>query len=117
MMTFNSFVENILQKTLPFDLHRGCVPPYPAESYLGWIYWTGEGLGSYSTDDFLDMYIEYYDIHEDNHLADYDETLDYKVRKLDQQYLEKDLDISDLNKDRQTFGYSYEMDMMEYDAW
>jgi len=84
MMTFNSFVQNISQNTLPFDIHNGVVPEHPAKSYLSWIYWNAGHLSSYSIDDFLDMYIEYYDIRENKKLSEYDEAISDKVH-LEQQ--------------------------------
>lgn len=115
-MTFNSFVQNSLQNTLPFNIHD-VGHSLPAESYLNWIHRNPGHLSSYSLDDFLEIYMEYYGICEDYNLSEYDEALGDNACFMEQYEMEKWLDISDLKKDIETFGYSDEMDAMEYDAW
>ena len=115
-MTFNAFVQNISQNTLPFDIYD-VGHSLPAESYLNWIYRNPEHLSTYSLDDFLEMYMECYDIFENYNLAEFDEALAENAGEMEQHDMEKWLDFSDLKKDIETFGYSNEMDTMEYDAW
>lgn len=116
MMTFNSFVQNITMNTLPFDI-TAVGQALPADSYLHWVYNNPEHLSCYSLEDFLELYMEYYDIYENDHLSEYDDALGDNACNMEQYEIEKWLDISDLKKDIETFGYSDLMDAMDYDAW
>lgn len=113
-MTFHSFVHNIMQNTGEIDLsnHNGRYLPY-----LNWVYNNLEHVSCYSMDDFLEMYMEYYDIQEDDNLAGCDHAIEMKVAEEEQAEMDKWLEIDDLNKDKVTFGYSEVMDTMSYDAW
>ena len=115
-MTFNTFVYNITQNTGLFDIFD-LGRQLPQEYYLNWVYNNAEPLSCYSLEDFLEMYIEFFDIQEDDNLADFDHAIEMKVADEEQADMNKWLDINDLNKDKVTFGYSEVMDSMSYDAW
>lgn len=115
-MTFNSFVNNLTNNTLPYNIFN-IGGDLPEESYLNWIYNNPEHLMCYSLDDFLQIYMELYGIHENFDLSDYDEAIEMKAEEMEQTELEKWSDITDLKKDIETFGYSDIMGTMSYDAW
>jgi hypothetical protein len=116
-MTFNAFVKNILDNTIPFDLFNFEEMTTRETKYMDWITDNGEHLKYYVTDDFLEIYMEYFDLRENQILADYDEAMEMNAEYIDQVELEKGLDIDDMVKDMKTFGYSDFMYNMSYDAW
>ena len=110
-MTFNAFEKHILDNTLPFDLLIN------ETKYIGWIRENAQHLKYYTTDDFLEVYMEFYGIQENEMLADYDEAIEVHADFMYRVELEKSLDIDDMVKDTETFGYSDFMFSMSYDAW
>lgn len=117
-MTFNAFVQQILNNTLPFDVHNNIMSLQLRETdYLNWISNNAQHLKNYSTADFLEIYMEYYDVQENEALSDYDDAIETKAEYMDQVVMEKWLDIDDMVKDTETFGYSDFMFNMSYDVW
>lgn len=110
-MTFNAFVKHILDNTLPFDIYS-----YEKKT-INYMFDNAQHLKYYSTDDFLEIYMEYFDIQENGLLSNYDEAIEMNADYMDQADLEKWLDIDDMVKDTKTFGYSDFMYNMSYDAW
>ena len=105
-----------MNNTLPFDIFN-IGKELVKESYLNWIYNNPEHLMSYSLDDFLQIYVEFYDIEVNSNLSDYDDAIEIKAEEMERAEMEKWLDITDLKKDLETFGYSDLMESMSYDAW
>ena len=116
LMTFRNFVHNITQNTGEiniFELGRDL----PREFYLNWVSNNAEPLSCYSIYDFLEMYMEFYDVQENDHLSGFDHAMEMKVAEDEQADMNKWLDIDDMVKDKVTFGYSEVMETMSYDAW
>jgi len=114
-MTFQTFEQHILDNTLPFDLYSGAKDR--DTRLIDWMMNNAQHLKYYTTDDFLDIYIEYFNIRENDELANYDEAIEMNAEYMEQVDLEKGLDIEDMQKDIKTFGYSDFMFHMSYDAW
>ena len=111
-MTFNAFVQNILSNTLPFSIDKK-----GENKYLDWMWDNAQHLKEYSADDFLDIYMEFFDIQENYGLSDYDYAMEMKAAEMEQADLDKWLDIDDMVKDTKTFGYSDFIYNMSYDVW
>jgi hypothetical protein len=114
-MTFNAFVQSILSNTLPFSLELEMTKG--EKKYLDWISDNAQHLKEYSVDDFLEIYMEFYDIQENYGLSDYDYAMEMKAAEMERVELDKWLDIEDMVKDIKTFGYSEFIYNMPYDAW
>ncbi len=114
-MTFNAFVQNILSNTLPFSLELEMTKG--EKKYVDWISDNAQYLKKYSVDDFLEIYMEFYDIQENYGLSDYDYAMEMKAAKMERAELDKWLDIEDMKKDIKTFGYSEFIYNMPYDNW
>lgn len=104
-ITFNLFVHHIQNNTLPFVLD------------LSWLNDNAQHLKYYTTDDFLEVYMDYFDVQENRAFSDYDDAMEYNAEEIDKREMEKWLDMSDMSKDTETFGYSDYMYNLSYDAW
>ena len=111
-MTFQTFEQHILDNSLPFDLQKD-----QDTTLIEWMMYNAQHLKYYTTEDFLDIYMEYFNLSVNNDLANYDEAIEINAEYMEQLDLEKGLDIDDMQKDIKTFGYSDFMFNMSYDAW